>query len=232
MICKKCSFPNPENNRFCVNCGSSLSEPVFENSCQNILSPQKTKSSKLTVVFLVLAIISFLLFLGATINSAFLQTKNNEYLGFIEERDERIGLLERDVSARDKALSDYESQLSAMTVERNALLEKQAYSEELLSVIASEENWGYATENFHVDKGIMVIDRFGGMQELRIFSTYYTTFSFENSNPSAAIAKWSDKEWTEKDTAIYIAPVSSGYTVLTFTNKLYNNSFKVLIIVK
>lgn len=179
-----------------------------------------------------IAIVLSVFLAGALLRSVSLQRKNSEYLEIISDQYERIGLLERDVSARDNEISDLESQLYASIIERSALSEKQEYSEELLAVIASEKSWGYASENFHVDKGIMVIDRFGGIQELKFFSTYYTTFSLENSNPNVVIAKWSDDEWVTKETSINITPVYSGYATLTFTNELYDNSFKVLIIVK
>lgn len=234
MLCKKCNSQNPENNRFCTKCGFPLSEPVFTqyNYVPQASAKQRSKYFKLTFVFMGIAIAMSVFLAGALLRSVSLQRKNSEYLEIISDQYERIGLLERDVSARDNEISDLESQLYASIIERSALSEKQEYSEELLAVIASEKSWGYASENFHADKGIMVIDRFGGIQELKFFSTYYTTFSLENSNPNVVIAKWSDDEWVTKETSINITPVSSGYATLTFTNELYDNSFKVLIIVK
>ena len=228
LNCPKCNFPFPDEADFCPQCGF-VPKKKASSEASEISLPKKNIPA---IIFGILFAISFALLVYFIVQYSALSEENNENLDLIHNGKIHIYSLEQDISSKAEEISGLETELESAESERDILLEKQEYSEELLEVLASEKSWGYATENFHVDKGVMVLDRFGGMQELKLYSTYYTTFTFELSDSEVCIAEWSDEEWINKDTTVFITPVASGYATLTFRNDHYESSFKVLIIVK
>ncbi len=254
MICPNCGKNLPEDSMFCPGCGYNLSRYIKKEAPAEIPvneapvpqycayppppAPEKAEKKTGTIVLAVLLGIALLACVLAFIYALTLQSKNNEYLREIEDNEVRLAQLEREADAKEKELEDLKAELAAIDEELALAIEdRDLYEEasgilyELLEFMKTEDSWGYCTENFHADKGIMVIDRMSGKQELRIFSTYYATFTFEVSDSSIIDVKWSDKEWTEKETQIYITPKDYGIATVTLTNDLYDNSFSVLVIV-
>lgn len=257
MYCSKCGKKLPDDSLFCTGCGCRLTEnnappepiaipapevPAYQPvpvpqyaPFQQMPAPEKKKAPALLIIGLVLAIVACIF---AFVYALALQSKNNEYISIIEDNQVKIGQLEREKSAAESELSDVKEELALINEEQLALLsENEEYSEmlslfyELLEYIGSVENLGYSTENFHANRGIMVIDRMAGKQELKIFSTYYTNFVLDVDDESVVTAKWTDAEWTEKETQIYVTPVDYGITTITISNELYNNAFEVIVIV-
>lgn len=240
MFCPKCNSEIPDGSLFCTACGcrfqdksasatENSGEP-FSVSSNSVSVRKKANIPAIILGILLLASIVVLVFFFS--ENSKLSDENAAHLSTIHDRETKIGFLERSVDAKTKEINDLREQTSSDAKEIAALSEKDKYFSDLMKVLSSEEKWGYATENFHVDKGVMVIDRFGGMQELKLFSTYYTTFTFEVSDTNVCIAKWSDEDWINKDTSVFVTPVSAGYATITFTNDLYDTSFKVLVIVE
>ncbi|MBR2041168.1 MAG: hypothetical protein IJ945_02230 [Oscillospiraceae bacterium] len=201
------------------------------------VSPKQEKKASQIVPWVLLGV-ALIASVVAFIYAMTLQNSNSEYRREIENNQIRLAQLEREADAKDSELEDLEEELALVNEELALAIEDRDLYEdaseiffELLDFMKTEDSWGYCTENFHADKGIMVIDRMSGKQELRIFSTYYATFTFEVSNDSVIDVKWSDKEWTEKETQIYITPKDYGIATITLTNDLYDNSFSVLVIV-
>ena len=201
------------------------------------VSPKREKKASQIVPWVLLGV-ALLACVLSFIYALTLQGKNSEYRDIINDNEIRLAQLEREADAKNAEIKDLEEELAIVNEELDAVIEAgveyadaAVFLMDLLDYIGSEDSWGYCTENFHADKGIMVIDRMGGKQELRIFSTYYATFTFEVSDDSIIEAKWSDKEWTEKETQIYITPKDYGISTVTLTNDLYDNSFSVLVIV-
>ena len=243
LVCPNCKLPVSDEAASCPRCGFVFSgEPAVPPAPEAVPVPEtvlpesppsaKKKKNVPAIILGILLAIS----LGALIYMInqynILYAENNSNLGVIRDNKARIGSLERDVDAKNQEIGDLRALDEDNTETIAELSEKADYHKELMKVLASEESWGYATENFHVDKGVMVLKRFGGMHELKLYSTYYTTFTFEVSDTSVCIAKWSDDEWINKDTTVFITPVSAGYATLTFTNELYDTSFKVLVVVE
>lgn len=196
---------------------------------------KRDKKVIILLSLLIASLIACVVLLAITLN---LQSKNSEYRSLAAENEIKLGQLERENSAKTEELDDLKEELAEVNEELDAVSEAGAeYADmalllvELLEYIGSEDSWGYSTENFHANKGIMVIDRMSGEQTLRVFSTYYATFTFEIEDESVISAKWSDKEWTEKETQIYITPLDYGITTMTISNDLYDNAFDVLVIV-
>ena len=245
MFCPKCNSEIQDKSVLCPVCGCSFSEkpfPISDNISAGKTGKYKVHSAsaekakkKANIPAIILAdllLVSVSVLIFSFSENSKLREENAFHLDTIKDKESKIGLLERSVDAKAKEIGDLKEQTYADAKEKSILSEKVEYSASLMKALSSEEKWGYATENFHVDKGVMVIDRFGGMQELKLFSTYYTTFTFEVSDTNVCIAKWSDEDWINKDTTVYITPVSAGYSIITFTNDLYDTSFKVLVIVE
>lgn len=250
MYCPKCGKKLPDNILFCTGCGCRLTEnntapepvavPAPEASVYQpvpvpqyvpyppVPAPEKKKAPIALIIGLILAIIACIF---AFIYALALQSKNSEYISIIEDNQVKISQLEREKSAAESELSDIKEEQLALITENEEYAESLDLFYELLEYIGSVENLGYSTENFHANKGIMIIDRMAGKQELKVFSTYYTDFALEVSDKSVAIAKWSDEEWVGKETQIYVTPVDYGVTTITVSNKLYNNAFTIIVIV-
>lgn len=240
MICPNCKISVPDGASSCSRCGYVFPEendvsPVSEIFSEVPSEPLPPVKNKKNIPAIVLGICLFLSlsalgWLGYEYYELYNENVSN--LGTISSNKARIGSLERDVSAKNQEISDLRSLDEENTKTIAELTKTSDYHKDLLKILGSETSWGYATENFHVDKGVMVLKRFGGMHELKLYSTYYTTFSFEVSDTSVFVARWSDDEWINKDTTVFITPVSAGFATLTFTNDLYDTSFKVLVIVE
>lgn len=210
--------------------------PSYE---QASVPEKKGGMGKTAVVFLVLFVAALFGCLALLLNSTSLQAQNDEYKEKIGAYENEISAyrgqveaLERTKEAYKNEVSSLEKELEEITAERNELYDTVDIAEQVFELMASNDSWGYATENFHANKGIVFLDRFAGTQSIEIFATYYTTFHLEVSNTNVLDANWSDKEWTEKGTEVFMAPVDTGYCILTFTNDLYDTSFEVLVIVR
>lgn len=252
MFCPKCGKELHNDSLFCSGCGYRLveenipkKEPVFVEPPMPVptvqyvpyvaAAPEKKKTPILLIVGLIISIIACIF---AFVYALALQSQNNQYSQIIEDSQLKMGQLERETTAAESELADVKAELEnamaeieAIAAERDEYIEVADLFWDLLDYIKEAENLGYSTENFHANKGIVVIDRMGGTQELKIFSTYYTNFSLEVSDTDVFIAKWTDKEWTGKETQIYITPVDYGVGLITISNELYNNAFDILVIV-
>ena len=213
MICPKCNIQIPDDSIFCPNCGCNIEETkkqLVAEQEKNIqivekVIPQKNKTNKVLVVFLILSLIASSV-LGYFTFTYYQQSKNHT---------QEV----RELTNSNKILMNRYDETS---VARDALQALKSY-----------EKWGYATENFHTDTGILVLTRYSDAEEITLYSTYDgATFSMDNSDPNVASAVWTEETWYDNTTTIRVKPLKSGVSVLTITNDKYNNEVNILVIVE
>lgn len=222
MLCPKCNINLPSDSAFCPNCGCNIektqkqiiAEQEKENKTQitERVVIRKNKTNKILVALLVISIIACLS-LGYCTFSLYNQ---------IEENNNKI--------------SDYLNENESLKSKNNIL--KKQYDEtfvarDTLSKLKMYDNWGYATENFHANTGIVYTKTYESQEIIKIIMNYSNaTCEVNSSNPTVADVYWSDKTWYYGEAAeVYIEPKSQGVSVLTFTNDAYKSTFRVLVIV-
>lgn len=228
MNCPKCNSNIPNDSIFCPDCGCNIEkakqeiqdeqalkalQPLNTVSSDQSVALKKNKSSKVLTFFLIALIICCCVLCYLTY-SFYNQTLDlsNEIDGYVKQ----VATLE---------LSNKELQRS---------YDKTSVARAVLSTLHSSDRWGYSTENFHANTGVVCLKSYQNAKSIEITMNYNnTTCHFDYSSSSVINAYWSDKTWYSGEPGIvYLEPRAKGVSVLTFTNDAYNNAFKVLVIVE
>lgn len=226
MNCPKCSANIPDDSIFCPNCGCNIEEVEkqikIEQALEVIQSPEvnsnatsvvvkKSKSTNMLAFLLVLSIIC------CCVLGYFTYSFYNQSLDYSKQISDNIAQI-KNFEGRNKALQDS--------------YDKTAVARSTLEFLQSSEKWGYATENFHANTGVICLNSYGNTKSIEVSMNYSnSTCYLDCSNTSVVNPYWSDKPWYNKSTNLYLEPLAKGISVLTFTNSAYDNSFKVLVIV-
>ena len=228
MNCPKCSVSIPNDSVFCPTCGCNIKETEkqikIEQALEVIQSPEvnsnattvevkKSKSTKVLAFLLVLSIIC------CCVLGYFTYSFYNQSLDYNKKFDSK--------SAQVKSLESKNKELQSS-------YNKTFVARSALSELNSSEQWGYATENFHANTGVICLKTYQRTKSIEITMNYNnSTCYFDSSNTSAVNAYWSDKTWySGKPGIVYLEPKSKGVSVFTFTNSAYDSTFNILVIVE
>lgn len=242
MICPKCNIEIPDDSIFCPNCGCNL-----EETQKQLVAEEKTEPEIEVVEKVVEKIVVK-------------KNKTNKFLVFLLTlsliASSVLGYFTYTYHQQSK---DYSKEIKELTDSNKILMnryDETSVARDALQALKSSENWGYATENFHTDTGILVLKKHSGAKEITMYSTYGgATFILNNSNASIVDAYWEESTkdiegesiWDKvlsflshefvtpavfSSTKIIVNPQKSGVSVLTITNDRFDNEVKILVIVE
>lgn len=150
-------------------------------------------------------------------------------------------------NASEARLADVQSELEAAQDELDLIKEDEAYYSQLeensygfeeIADFARQSNCGYASEDFHVNQGIIILDP----DETRKTITLTTAFDdgvtvTTESYGYGADVNFAEDSWSGDTTTLYVDreayDMEEGevaITTVTFTNNLNSQTFEILII--
>jgi len=178
VVCPKCNVNIPNDSVFCPNCGCNIEDTKKQIELENAkeeaeariaenknIPAQKKNSSKTSRA---LAIISVLLLCICLAEGIFLHNSISESKKQVEEYE--------------KIIKENENRIDTL----EAIYKKAKRDEDVLELIQLKDNWGYATENFHANTGIVVLNGIFDSEKVKIISNYSgnwvdSDFNFETA---------------------------------------------------
>ncbi len=258
MKCCKCGAQLPEDSVSCQFCGervqrnestenksSQFSEaPQIKESTSiseknNLVLPKKTTeheekhqgqnknviSNRSKTINIAICILLIVLLTG-NIVQIFLYKDQRETISELNNEKEKL------VKEKRELEDDLNESNYARTKLVNSLDEykkKSDYYDKIISLCRHQI--GYASEQFHVDKGIVVIEK-NTTRRIRLIADYneHVTIS-TTTNGDAASIEFDESTWYGSSTTLTIKSQRKGITTIEFSNNINNQIFTVLIIV-
>ena len=250
MKCQKCGRENPADSEFCQYCGSQIQgsevKPSKVLDPENYFtseSPQKRKSTtpmSLIAALIVAAVLAVLNVVQYTNAQGKIADVGNLTTS-LEQKTAEVAELTAAVEGKDKTIEEKEAEIASLSSKISGLekettenKEKVDFYDDLWSTYNSGENYGYATNNFKVSDGVVVLMKGGKKKTITLTANFsgYVQVESETKGVSADV-KWNQESWSGSTTTLDIISSKnrSGTTTITFTNDQNNKSFKVLVIV-
>ena len=124
------------------------------------------------------------------------------------------------------------TRIAALDREVYHLEDKATYYDEICDFFRSG-NIGYASNNFKASDSVVVIDKYDKSKKITLTAAWRDggrTVSASNSNLAPARIRFDRKSWS-RTTTMTITPYIEGISVITFSNSVNSDTFKILIIV-
>lgn len=215
--------------RFCKHCGG-----VINNDTKKCVSCSKQYfRSKVTIPIIVLAVAVALL---AGLNTyQFMQKKLD--VSRIVELEGQSNSQTSAISLKESKISELESKASAQASTINTQMKKIAeledkagYYDDICSLM-SYGNIGYAASNFKASESVIILRKTDVNRKFKLTANWSNGGNVSISYSSiAAMVSFDNDSWYTS-TTMSIDPLIEGVTVVTFSNDVDSNTFKVLIIV-
>lgn len=147
-----------------------------------------------------------------------------------EAMDKTLGNVRSSLDEAEQKQEKLEDELESVERQLNRTQDALDTAQQELYKLGRGE-YGYASENFYADRGIMTINP----NETGIFSVYGayaspTTYYLESANSVGLKSNW-DYQWNGNFTGVTVTAQLPGSYVLTFTNSKNSETFDVLIVV-
>lgn len=224
--CPICQSIQPDGQFFCPDCGSKL-VPVPQEKEKKGQSQEATKYTKTATSKSSKAVrIAFVVILIAALaGDIFFYSAYSNYSGMYWELWRENWQTDKDLQAAEEKLSTAEEMLDQVQKEQ-VQTKKELDSLSELSNLCS-----YGTDNYFADKYILVLSK-SETKNVAIHWNGSGTMTRHDSDTGKATCKWAD-DWTDNTTIdVIVTGQSSGYSILTFTNDVDDDTFNVLVIVK
>ena len=250
MKCNNCGMDNPTDSEFCQYCGKKIE--TTKSEAQKAIDPEsfflndapKSKyRSKSVTICAIIALIVVLAGLnvyqyingqGRASNSANLITALEQKNGEITSLEESVEKKEKEIQAKENRIDELNEKISELEKNMSDSEEKVEFYDDLWFTFSDQESYGYASNNFRVNDGIVVLKRGGNKKTITLTANFSDYVEIDSDiNGISADLEWNEDEWSGSTTTLSIIPsrIINGVTTITFSNSINNKSFKVLVIV-
>lgn len=249
MKCQKCGHSIPEDSEFCQYCGTHLEPqppseetptaptegaPILTETVPSVeplavgrlKRPSSNKKQILIpLVLLVLLVVS----VGFNVTQ-YIQGK--ESIETMASQTARIRELERTVTDHNFKISVQEAVISEQKATITLLGRRAGYFDAICEEFKSG-NIGYASNNFKSSESVIVVDKDEKDRKFTLTANWTSggSVSVDYSRSDAATVAFDSDSWTTS-TKVTVQPWRLGVTVVTFSNNVNSQTFKVLIIVR
>ena len=105
------------------------------------------------------------------------------------------------------------------------------YYDEVISFLKSDDA-GYASTNFNASEDLIIVKKFDGVAfELTAPGYSMENIQISHSTPSMVDLSFEDESWY-KTTNIIVYPTKAGMDIITFSNDVDDETFRVMIVVE
>ncbi len=143
----------------------------------------------------------------------------------------------KNIESYTKEITDLQEQVktssSTISIQKNKIseLEDKAESFDDICNLLSEGNIGYASSNFRASESIIILRKSETSRKFTLTANWSNGGNVSVSYSSfAAFVSFDNNSWYTS-TAMTVEPASEGVTVVTFSNDVNYDTFKILIVV-
>lgn len=249
--CDSCGKDFSDDKMFCTECGIPLTampdaEPIPSDTVQ---SPKgKTKGKVLVPLLVLLCVAALVTAFYCYDQMEYYQSLANSYISQynaesqarqereaqLDEANKKLKEVQAELKTTQEELGTVQAELTS-TQQKNKddqkhLSERAEAAEEELSFLLSmlKQGYGFGSQDYYAEKGVVVLSKSGGSQSIGIISKLYTTVYFRGSDNGIS-CEWG--EFHNNRVPITITPVSTGCHTVSFTNDANRDSFDILVIV-
>ena len=253
--CPKCNHALPKDSEFCQFCGNRVSaKPVApqaviptapiakpspkvvsadshtHQSTPEKATPQKKNQKKwkiAAIILIVLVVIS----LAANVAQFFYHDYSTADI------QAQLDAANKTIAEKDASITSYKNKISSQTTTINQqkteisnLKTKSGYFDDIVSGMRYG-NAGYAASNFFSNDSVIVVSKSNSSYKFTLTANWSNGGTVEvDYSSSCAYVTFDNNEWYTS-TKMTVHPRSKGVTVVTFSNSVNSQTFKVLIIV-
>lgn len=208
--------------------GSTKNSDKVSNTIKNSKSAKGENTLKvLSWVLVVLATAALVIALYQVYN---LRKQNADHLTQISALQGKVSELEATVEKQTNTINTQTNTINSQKKTISNLKPKATNYDDICSSL-KYGNIGYAAYNFKSDESIIVVRKNERDRKFTLTANWSSGGSVGVSYSSTAATVSFDKDSWYTSTTMTVKPRSVGATVVTFTNDVNSDSFKILIIV-
>lgn len=216
-----------KNNKkaFCRKCGHEITGKRCE-----YCHPKKTKKQKKFLPITVLYSVIALLLIGNIVQGCFHYANHKKIINL----NQTVLIQKSDLSEKDNNIEKLNKNINELKTKVEDYKEKADYFTRIkFNSLVINKSIGYASESFHTNKGIIIMDKDSNPQQITLFADFNThvTIDTETNGDSAKIS-FDESTWYGSSTTLTVTPKKTGFTSVTFSNSLNRQEFFVIIIVE
>ena len=253
--CPKCNHALPKDSEFCQFCGNRISaKPIApqvaipaapiakpspnvvatdapsHQSVPGKTAPQKKSQKKWKIVAIIL-IVFVVISLAANVAQFFYHDYSTADI------QAQLDAANKTIAEKDASITSYKNKISSQTTTINQqkteisnLKTKSGYFDDIVSGMRYG-NAGYAASNFFSNDSVIVVSKSNSSYKFTLTANWSNGGTVEvDYSSSCAYVTFDNNEWYTS-TKMTVHPRSKGVTVVTFSNSVNSQTFKVLIIV-
>lgn len=236
--CPMCGSTFADDELFCRNCGTKLSDSPPPPPPPDIKKKQSQAGMILLSLLLVAAVgAAFYLYTRMDYYQDRASHYSSQYDRESQARQEKEAALDKvnkelkEIRAEmETARAELESAQQKNSANQKQISERAETAEKNLSDLLSKlkNNYGFGSQNYYAEKGVVVLSKSGGSKSVGIICNLSTT-TFSRTSDKGITCEWGSTVGNR--CPVTIKAVSKGYHTIKFTNEANSDSFEILVIV-